>query len=68
MGTANTMCATAEVLGFSPDGNASVRSQTEKWHEMARQAGKQIVALVKAYSGEYMNDENVYFDSLGRYV
>lgn len=48
MGTANTMCATAEVLGFSPDGNASVRSQTEKWHEMARQAGKQIVALVKA--------------------
>lgn len=35
MGTANTMCATAEILGFSPYGNASVRSQTPQWHEMA---------------------------------
>ena len=28
MGTANTMCALAEILGLSPHGNASVRSQT----------------------------------------
>lgn len=27
-----------------------------------------IIAIVKAYSGEYLNDENVYFDVLGRYV
>lgn len=27
-----------------------------------------IIAIVKAYSGEYLNDENVYFDILGRYV
>ncbi len=47
MGTANTMCATAEILGFSPHGNASVRSQTPAWHEMARQTGRRIVTLVK---------------------
>lgn len=38
MGTANTMCAMAEVLGFSPHGNASCRSQTPRWHELARTA------------------------------
>ena len=27
-----------------------------------------IIAVIKAYSGEYLNDENVYFDILGRYV
>ncbi|MCH3918377.1 MAG: dihydroxy-acid dehydratase [Spirochaetia bacterium] len=47
MGTANTMCATAELLGFSPFGNASVRSQTDKWHGMAKQAGRTIMELVK---------------------
>ena len=40
MGTANTMCAMAEILGFSPHGNASVRSQSEKWHQMAREAAR----------------------------
>ena len=47
MGTANTMCATAEILGFSPDGNASVRAQTPQWHEMGREAARKIVDLVK---------------------
>lgn len=47
MGTANTMCATAEVLGFSPHGNASVRSQTPQWHEMARQAARTVAQAVK---------------------
>ncbi|HQO71187.1 MAG TPA: dihydroxy-acid dehydratase [Sedimentibacter sp.] len=47
MGTANTMCATAEILGFSPYGNASVRSQTPQWHEMAVLSAKKIVELVK---------------------
>ncbi|HYH03762.1 MAG TPA: dihydroxy-acid dehydratase, partial [Bacillota bacterium] len=47
MGTANTMCATAEILGFSPDGNASVRAQSPEWHQMAREAARKIVQLVK---------------------
>ncbi|MEA4912023.1 MAG: dihydroxy-acid dehydratase [Oscillospiraceae bacterium] len=47
MGTANTMCATAEILGFSPHGNASVRSQTPAWHAMARAAGRRIAELVR---------------------
>jgi len=47
MGTANTMCATAEILGLSPHGNASVRSQTEEWRQMAKTAARRIVELVK---------------------
>lgn len=47
MGTANTMCAAAEVLGLSPHGNASVRSQTGEWHEMALLAARKIVELVE---------------------
>ena len=47
MGTANTMCAMAENLGFSPHGNASVRSQSEKWHQMAREAARKVVEAVK---------------------
>ena len=47
MGTANTMCAMAEILGFSPHGNASVRSQSEKWHQMAREAARKVVEAVK---------------------
>ena len=47
MGTANTMCATAEVLGLSPFGNASVRSQTEQWHELGKVAARRLVELVK---------------------
>lgn len=47
MGTANTMCAMAEILGFSPHGNASVRSQSEKWHQMAREAARKAVEAVK---------------------
>lgn len=47
MGTANTMCAMAEILGFSPHGNASVRSQSEKWHQIAREAARKVVEAVK---------------------
>lgn len=47
MGTANTMCAMAKILGFSPHGNASVRSQSEKWHQMAREAARKVVEAVK---------------------
>ena len=47
MGTANTMCAMAEILGFSPDGNAAVRAQSEEWRQMAVKAGKRITELVR---------------------
>lgn len=47
MGTANTMCAMAEILGFSPHGNASVKSQSVKWHQMAREAAKKVMEAVK---------------------
>lgn len=47
MGTANTMCATAEILGLSPHGNSSVRCQSMEWNEMAKIVGKRIVELVK---------------------
>lgn len=47
MGTANTMCALAEVLGFSPDGNASVRAQSPEWRNMARSAASRITELVR---------------------
>ena len=47
MGTANTMCACAEILGFSPNGNASVRSQSPEWHEMARVAAQRLAQAVK---------------------
>ena len=47
MGTANTMCAVAEVLGLSPHGNASVKALSPAWHDMARQCGRKIVELVQ---------------------
>lgn len=47
MGTANTMCALAEILGFSPDGNASVRAESDEWKDMSRAAGRKIMDLVK---------------------
>lgn len=47
MGTAQTMCAMAEILGFTPHDNASTRSQSEKWHELARQAARQIMTAWK---------------------
>ncbi|MDR3589623.1 MAG: dihydroxy-acid dehydratase [Negativicutes bacterium] len=40
MGTANTMCATAEILGFTPDGNASVKSGSDEWRQMAVLCGR----------------------------
>lgn len=47
MGTANTMCAAAEILGLSPYGNASVRSQTPEWRKMGLVAAQKIAELVK---------------------
>jgi len=47
MGTANTMCACAEILGLSPDGNASVRSGSPEWREMARLAAQRVAQAAK---------------------
>ena len=44
---ANTMCAAAEILGLSPHGNASIRSQTPEWEKMSLIAARKIVDLVK---------------------
>lgn len=46
MGTANTMCAMAELLGFSPHGNASVAAQSDAWHEMASLSGTRMMEIV----------------------
>lgn len=47
MGTANTMSSMAEILGLSPHGNGSTRSQSPKWHELARQAARGIMQAWK---------------------
>lgn len=68
MGTANSMCATAEVLGFSPHGNASVRSQTPAWHELARAAGRTIAQAVKEQKRplDFLTQAN--FENVVRYM
>lgn len=47
MGTANTMCAMAEVLGLSLPGNASVAANSAEWKAMAVKAGELVVELIK---------------------
>ncbi len=68
MGTANTMCATAEVLGLSPHGMASARSQTPDWHEMAIRAAEKIVELVnkEIRPSDIIKQEN--FENAVRYM
>ena len=68
MGTANTMCACAEILGFSPHGNASVRSQSAEWREMAAQAARRAALAVKE---EYRPSEFITrgsFENVIRYM
>jgi dihydroxy-acid dehydratase len=68
MGTANTMSSMAEILGLSPHGNGSVRSQSEKWHELARMAAKKIVEAVKLEirPRDIINQES--FENVVRYM
>ncbi len=68
MGTANTMCATAEILGFSPHGNASTRSQTEEWHSQAQQVGTRIVELVKSQTRPLDLIKKSNFENAVRYM
>lgn len=46
MGTASTMTALAEVLGFSLGGASSVPATASKGHQLAAAAGRRIVELV----------------------
>lgn len=45
MSTGTTMCAIAEVLGFTPHGNAGVPAMSEEWRGMAAACGKRIMEL-----------------------
>ncbi len=45
MGTANTMCAMADILGLSPCGNATVSATSQKWKDLAKEAAAKIVEL-----------------------
>jgi dihydroxy-acid dehydratase len=47
MGTANTMAAVVEALGFSLPGNATTTATGPAIDELARSAGEQVVALVR---------------------
>jgi dihydroxy-acid dehydratase len=47
MGTANTMCAVAEVLGLTLPGNASLAANSKDWNEMAKKIGPTIIRLIK---------------------
>ena len=68
MGTANTMCAAAEILGFSPNGNASVRSQSPEWREMARLAAKRAAEAAKQEyrPSDFINKSS--FENVIRYM
>ncbi|WP_101910971.1 dihydroxy-acid dehydratase [Marasmitruncus massiliensis] len=68
MGTANTMCAMAEVLGLTPHGNASVRSQSPEWHEMARSAARKVMEAVhqELRPRDFINQES--FENVVRYM
>ncbi len=68
MGTANTMCAMAEVLGFSPFGNASVRSQTPQWHAQAREAARALAKAVREKKRplDFLTQES--FENVVRYM
>lgn len=68
MGTANTMCAFAEVLGLSPDGNASVRAQSPQWRQMAVDAAQKIVELVKNEVRPLDRINRASFENAIRYV
>lgn len=47
IGTANTMCCLAEVLGLSLPGNGAVAATSARLLHLAREAGRQVVELVR---------------------
>lgn len=68
MGTANTMCSMVEILGFSPHGNASERSETKAWFALAKEAGRKIMEVwsEKKRPSEFLSLSN--FQNVIRYM
>ncbi len=68
MGTANTMSSMAEILGLSPHGNGSTRSQSPKWHELARQAARGIMQAWKdgVRPADFINQQSL--ENVVRYM
>jgi dihydroxy-acid dehydratase len=60
MGTANTMCAIAEILGLTLPGNASLAANSLKWKEMAKEVGGTIIKLIQ---DDWRPREKISFDS-----
>lgn len=60
MGTANTMCAMAEVLGLSLPGNASVAANSEEWKQLAKDSGRVIVELIEK---DWRPKDNIPFEA-----
>lgn len=60
MGTANTMCAIAEVLGLTLPGNATVKANSQEWRNMAKETGKLIVKLIEE---DWQPKDNIVYDS-----
>jgi len=60
MGTANTMCAIAEILGLTLPGNASLAANSFKWKEMAKEVGETIIKLIQ---DDWRPREKISFDS-----
>lgn len=48
MGTANTMCIVAEVLGMTIPGNTSLAANSKEWKEMSKKTGEYIMNLIKS--------------------
>ena len=57
-----------DILVFTPHGNASVRSQSEEWRHMAREAAKQLMDAVKAEKipSDFITEES--FKNAVRYM
>ena len=68
MGTANTMCATVEILGLSPHGNASVRSQSPEWRAMAVQAASGVMEAVNEGRRPLDFIDKTSFENVVRYM
>lgn len=61
MSTGTTMCAVAEVLGFTPHGNANVSAMSQKWRDMAAACGKRIMELLKEdfKPSDFLTEESI---------
>lgn len=68
MSTGTTMCAVAEVLGFTPHGNASIPAMGQDWLDMAASCGEKVMELVREdrKPKDFLNKESM--ENAIRYV